>query len=336
MKKIFFIGLAVVMCAIAANAQCVYPTDTVKIKFKLGIPGAADGIFTVAAGKQVYFAQGNLQYQASTNTWRFAEHQYDYVGDATNGNVEVGAVKCNNANISSSYTGWIDLFGWGTAGNSTAGGEYQPYATSSTSADYVPYLTTAGEWTASKSDWGQNIVGADWRSLTKAEWVYVFNTRATGKTVNGTSNARYTMARITTGATTYVDGIILFPDDYNAGTPSGVVWGNINSTGAFTSSTTSCTAAGWTALEDAGCVFLPFTNSRTWDKPNLISITSYPADGIYWSSTRHLTKTAIYCLAFNDISTGASLYSASANNLTVSYQGTRQYGYTVRLVRDVK
>ena len=37
--------------------------------------GAINGVFSVASNKKVYFSQGNLQYQASTRTWRFAEHQ---------------------------------------------------------------------------------------------------------------------------------------------------------------------------------------------------------------------------------------------------------------------
>ena len=45
--------------------------------------GALSGLFSVSATQQVHFSQGNLQYQASTNTWRFAEHQYDYVGTQT-------------------------------------------------------------------------------------------------------------------------------------------------------------------------------------------------------------------------------------------------------------
>ncbi|MBQ3677498.1 MAG: hypothetical protein II926_09075, partial [Bacteroidales bacterium] len=62
-----------------------------------------NGVFTVAKGKQVYFSQANLQYNASSNVWRFAEHQYDIIGE-------------DNSNISKSYNGWIDLFGWGTSG----------------------------------------------------------------------------------------------------------------------------------------------------------------------------------------------------------------------------
>ena len=32
--------------------------------------GALPGLFSVSATQRVYFSQGNLQYQASTNTWR--------------------------------------------------------------------------------------------------------------------------------------------------------------------------------------------------------------------------------------------------------------------------
>ena len=68
--------------------------------------GALSGLFSVSADKQVYFSQGNLQYQASTDTWRFAENQYDTIGAL-------------NANISSMYDGWIDFFRWGTGNNPT-------------------------------------------------------------------------------------------------------------------------------------------------------------------------------------------------------------------------
>ena len=53
--------------------------------------GMLPGTFSVSATQQVHFSQGNLQYRASTNTWRFAEHQYDCVGNA-------------NSKISSTYS----------------------------------------------------------------------------------------------------------------------------------------------------------------------------------------------------------------------------------------
>lgn len=77
--------------------------------------GAISGVFRISDSQFVWFSQGNLQYNASLGThrvmgdstvqgtWRFAEHQSDYVG-------------ADNALASAANTGWIDLFGWGTSG----------------------------------------------------------------------------------------------------------------------------------------------------------------------------------------------------------------------------
>ena len=155
------------------------------------------GAFSVGATKQVWFSQGNLQYQADNgdggSTWRFAINQYDFVGDATHGNVYLGETKCDNANISSTYTDWIDLFGWATSGNSASGTAYQPWSISTTNSYYGPAISS-GEWTAANSDWGVvNVaqLGSGWRTLTHDEWVYLINTRTnasslrTFATVNG-------------------------------------------------------------------------------------------------------------------------------------------------------
>ena len=54
---------------------------------------APDGAFSVSSGKYVYFSSGNLQYTQSTNTWSFAENQWDYIGtdNVTGGEVEYSA-----------------------------------------------------------------------------------------------------------------------------------------------------------------------------------------------------------------------------------------------------
>ena len=93
------------------------------------IDGRLPGLFSVSQDQQVQFSQGNLQYRASTNTWRFAEHQWDYVGSQKSSFVgEVDGVSIiweniggtvsgsDNSEISPTYNGWIDLFGWGTSG----------------------------------------------------------------------------------------------------------------------------------------------------------------------------------------------------------------------------
>lgn len=99
------------------KTNTMYVRDTIYIN-KCGSEG--QGVFSVSADKQVSFSKGNLQYQASTNTWRFAENQTDYIGNS-------------NSNISATYDGWIDLFGWGTSGfdntsNDPAAQRYQPWS----------------------------------------------------------------------------------------------------------------------------------------------------------------------------------------------------------------
>ena len=88
--------------------------------------GAISGKFTInSSGDKVYFSQGNLQW-SGVNGWRFAEHQYDFVGgndydDNPMGTVYENGVKCMNEMISFTYTGWIDLFSWGCSGWSGSG-----------------------------------------------------------------------------------------------------------------------------------------------------------------------------------------------------------------------
>ena len=88
--------------------------------------GSINGLFSVSATQQVYFSKGNLQYRASTNTWRFAEHQYDCCGS-------------NNQSVSSTYSGWIDLFGWGTSGYNHGAVCYQPWSGGVNANNYFAY-----------------------------------------------------------------------------------------------------------------------------------------------------------------------------------------------------
>ena len=70
---------------LSGSAGIVYGNEvtfnTLSSKTKMQLPeGALPGLFSVGEGKQVYFSKGNLQYRATTRTWRFAEHQYDIIG----------------------------------------------------------------------------------------------------------------------------------------------------------------------------------------------------------------------------------------------------------------
>lgn len=143
---------------------------------EIGSPvfGALNGLFSIRPGKQVCFSKGNLQYQASSNNWRFADNQYDSIG------------KANESN-SLLIKGWIDLFGWGTGDKPTE------YAFNDNR--YYSFV-----------DWGDKIIsnGASkytWRTLTREEWDFVFNKRLT------ISGVRYAKAMIYN-----TKGVILFPD----------------------------------------------------------------------------------------------------------------------------
>ena len=268
--------------------------------------GASNAVFTVASsGRTVHFSRGNLQYRASTGTWRFAEHQYDYVGST-------------NSNISSSYSGWIDLFGWGTSGWNSGATAYQPWATSTTISDY--YLggsyTNNLTGTYANADWGVynaisnggNQAGM-WRTLTKDEWSYLLNGR-TASTINGVANARYAKA-VVNG----VKGLVLFPDNFTM--PSGMSYPTgINSSSASYSSNTY-TESQWSQMEDASCVFLPAAGYRYGT--GVGNVGTY---GYYWSST------CTYC---GDLD--AEAINFYDDNLSV-VSTQRARGRSVRLVRD--
>ena len=194
--------------------------------------------FTINAnGDKIFFSQGNLQYQASTNTWRFADHQYDLIGS-------------DNSNISSTYSGWIDLFGWGTGNNPT-----------NSSTDYNDYSTFV--------DWGVNAISNggntpnQWRTLTPDEWHYLCNKR---------TNAYNLRCQATVNG---VHGYILLPDDFVL--PIGFTFfaeANDWVTNVYS-------ALGWSKLEAAGAVFLPAAGSRYYGTQVSISGSSVS----YWSST---------------------------------------------------
>ena len=255
------------------------------IALTVTLEGALDGLFTINAnGDRVYFSQGNLQYQASTNTWRFAESQWNYTGDG-------------NSNISATYDGWIDLFCWGTSGYNHGANYYQPWSTSQINDNYYAYGN--GEYNLydqnGQADWGYNAISnggnrenSGWRTLTQPEWNYVFNTRST------MSGIRYAKAMVNG-----VNGVILLPDNWTATT---YALGNTNSSGAdFTGNT--ITAADWTnVLEANGAVFLPAAGYRlgtSVDRPG--------SSGYYCSASSSPTYRA-YSVFFNSGSLSTNSY----------------------------
>ena len=219
-------------------------------KATVTVAGVLPGLFSVGAGAQVQFAQGNVQYKPSTSTWRFADNQYDFVGTEETGNVYSGGEKCQNEKIKSKYyTGWLDLFGWGTANNPT---------------DYkmIPSLYE------NFVDWGKNpfINGGNkadmWRTLSSDEWTYLLNKRVNATALRGQA------------VVNDVKGYMLLPDNWVA--PAGISF----RPEPENYTTNVYTAAQWDKMEKNGAVFLPEAGVRTL-------LNSLPDEGCYWSSSWH-------------------------------------------------
>ena len=196
--------------------------------------GALSGAFAINGdGDYIAFSKGNLQYHCTNHVWQFATNQYDIIGG-------------DNANISDSYDGWVDLFGYGTGNNPTL-----------VNTSYGDYSTF--------TDWGVNAISNGgneanlWRTLTKDEWVYIFNSRTK-------ASQKYGMATVAN-----LPGIILLPDVY-AGPAINTdhdAWAN-----------NVISSSEWAAYEAAGAVFLPAAGYRSGT--TMDNVGSY---GFYWSST---------------------------------------------------
>ena len=251
---------AVMMMSVGCDKESISPI----------IPdGALPGLFSVSATKQVHISQGNLQYQASTNTWRFAEHQYDYVGTQTadeRGNYGGNVSGSDNRSISSTYSGWIDLFGWGTGSNPTL-----------SSTSYMDYGTFV-DWGSNPISNGGNTVN-QWRTLTIAEWNYLLNTRTDASSKRGTGNING------------VGGLIILPDSWTL--PS-----ECSFTSGFTTydwAHNSYTLAQWAQMEAAGAVFLPAAGNRYGTNDNYVGNL-----GNYWSSTPFNESSAYYMYFYSN------------------------------------
>ena len=260
--------------------------------------GAINGKFTINdEGSKVHFSQGNLQYQASTNTWKFADNQWDCLSISTGQ---------NSANQDVDR----DLFGWGTSGYDHGAVCYQPWSTSQTYSDYYAYED--GTYTAydlneqtGMADWGYNAISNggnqtnQWRTLTEDEWMYVFNTRSTA------SGIRYAKATVND-----VKGVILLPDNWS----SSIYSLNNTNTANVNCSVNTISASQWTTLENAGAVFLPAAGYR--DGTTVYHVGSR---GYYWSAT-----------SYNNI----SAYDLDFSNQNFFANGyySRSYGFSVRVV----
>ena len=268
------------------------------------VPGLLTGKFTInASGNQVRFSQGNLQAKiasyasnvATASEWQFAANQYDMV-HTTYGSYDWSAGE------------WVDLFSW--VGTSATNNTYGLNTfTSTTQENHGDQMTDV-----LKTDWGEAAkasIGTGWRTLSSAEWTYLFNTRS-ASSIGTTVNARYAKAKVNN-----VQGVILFPDTYthpdDVTAPTG-----INATDDTGWNGNDYSADDWTKMETAGAVFLPAAGYRNGALVN--GVDSY---GDYWSSTANSTSDA-YCVDF------------ASGILQAAKDYVRGNGYSVRLVRPAE
>ncbi len=231
---------------------------------------ALPGLFSVSPTEQVRFSPGNLQYQASTATWRFALNQFDVVG-------------ADNANISADNEGWIDLFGWGTSGYAGC----EPYLTSADASLYgidESIDSTSYDWGIYNAiSNGGNSAGM-WRLLTKDEWGYLLYERAGASDLLGV------------GCVAGVNGLILLSDNF-------VLPDSLEFRHAVASDSgedlyrlvNDYTEAEWKRMEDAGAVFFPAAGARLGTRVMYTAVAGY-----YWSSTPFEYDTvSVYCMGFD-------------------------------------
>ena len=274
--------------------------------------------FTVNSdGCQVYFSQGNLQYQASTKIWRFADNQYDAIGAA-------------NSAISSTNEGWIDLFGWGTSGydnidNDPFAVNYQPWSTSiddNISEDYNVYgygpsTNMPGKnlrGSSANYDWGvYNAISNGgcqagmWRTLTTEEWNYVLN----GRNLAVQKRAKATVCG--------VHGYVLLPDEFTIPEGKSWTWKNV-----LDWNQNVYDADDWTAMEANGAVFLPAAGNR-----GNTTVSEVGENGNYWTASFSGTPSGAEYMEFY-----VDPYSPEESIDPRLYEALDRYkGLSVRLVR---
>lgn len=291
-------------------------------------------LFSIGRNKKVIISQGNLQYQASTGTWRFAAHQYDYIG-ATAGNTTAAANRATQSD-------WIDLFGWGTSGWNNGNTYYMPYEVGSAGQNsgygYGPTNGIAFGFSLigayAESDWGAynrisnggNATGM-WRALTGgsgSEIDTLFSKRSTTST-NMPAGTNDGQARYIKAIVEGIKGIILFPDDYTHPNDIVIDWSNrcyntVDNNYSFYGFSIGLSA--WSKMEAAGAVFLPAAGYR-----NNTTISETNTTAYYWSASSNGLSNA-YAIKFFD--------SNGTTNSSTAIGIPRRNGCSIRLVMDVR
>ena len=241
--------------------------------------GMTNGLFSVSATKRVYFSKGNLQYDGTN--WKFAENQWEVLG--ANGTGATGTA--------TNYP--MDFFTWGNIDSPTYNG--------------TTYYTENADLSGI-TDWGSRM-GSGWYTLSKDEWLYLFGMESSNTDKSGHARYRkYFRAKVNG-----VSGIVVLPDDLSGISDIPAE----SSRGTASNFAKTYTTDAWSAMESAGCVFLPTAGFRKTDA----SVSHVGWSGFYWESTAYDAGKA-YTMGFDNT------FVDPAGNFD------RTFGFAVRLVID--
>ena len=309
------------ICAIVLSMASCGDGNVPEVKVhKSKIEGCLDGLFSVSATEQVYFSKGNLQFQEYylldmqgggewIERWKFANDQYDIFGDK-NSSIALHV-------LAPTDTRYIDLFGWGTG--------LAPTKHTTNNADYNYF----GEW-GNKPIFNGGNTYEQWRTLTKDEWLYLFQGRRDAAKLFGFGHIELSNGDL-------VKGVFLLPDiwddamraehNFHSAAEKGVEWleGNFayysipndDDPYLYEHNEYKVTDKSWEKLEDAGAVFLPAAGYR--EDASVHKSWGYNECGWYWSSTPDNNDKS-YFLYFSS----TRLHPRRDN---------KYYGCSVRLVR---
>lgn len=245
------------------------------------IEGALPGLFsTQQTGRKYLFSKGNLRYQASTNTFAFADKQYTVVGPK-------GANAVSNVDSRKVNTNWVDLFCWGTSGYDYGATKYQPYSV------WGGDGTLCGSGTSSlsgNSDWGYSAISNGgntenygWMTPSVGDFNYLAGTVA-GRTTN----------KYTKGTVAGVKGFFFLPDVWTC--PAAVAAPTSYNDKTANWASNNWSAADWAILEDSGVVFFPCGGwVGTGGAMN--------GDGVqfkFWTSSANGTNNQAYLMSYNN------------------------------------